>query len=323
MNTITRETKVKVQDNVKEAIAWLEKEHPRGVELVYIDYRDHFEPETLQKVLKEEDFDLDPDDGSYESVQEILKNYREDIEADELSDEVEEAMSEWLYDHNESNPIKDLLRNTGYELFYIETSDYAENLDDKKQEKEIIKKYAKTPAEKKEIEYVLHNQFYNAPISFYFYASPLSVYNAIYNSTEKYITVKGTYFSTIDRVQGSNWLGNNGIFNLTILREDFIKNIYLDKAKGNGYSWDHIAGQTGYDEAEIGTSKTIAKNSILLKPETSEAQKREQELQEHWDKTKTCTFGDMNWNRHKGEKPYSNNYPYGNKCETCGTFWID
>ena len=35
-----------------------------------------------------------------------------------------------------------------------------------------------------------------------------------------------------------------------------------------------------------------------------------------------CTAGDMNMLRHR-DVYYINNYPCGNKCPHCGTFWID
>ena len=326
MKTETRQTKVRIQDSVADALEWLKSEYSKGVELIYIDYRDQYEDiAQLQSVLKGTDDTFYDDDGSYETISTIIREYSEsgDGEAFELSEEVQEAMREWLQNNDTSNPVRDLLKNTGDQLFYIETEDYTNEGSDPAQLKELIKKYAKTPAQKKEIAYVLNNQFYGAPVSFYFYASPLDVFEVIHQKKSKYITITGAYFTTIDRVQGSNWIGENAVFNLTIPREDFIKNFYCDKAKGNGYSWDSIAGQTGFDEASIGTDSIIQKDTISLKPETSEAQKREQRLQENWDKTKKCTFGDMNWNRHTGRKEYSNNYPCGNTCEDCKTFWID
>lgn len=35
-----------------------------------------------------------------------------------------------------------------------------------------------------------------------------------------------------------------------------------------------------------------------------------------------CTFGDMNYKRHRDVR-YSNEYPAGCRCPHCGTFWID
>ena len=35
-----------------------------------------------------------------------------------------------------------------------------------------------------------------------------------------------------------------------------------------------------------------------------------------------CSAGDMDINRHRGVY-YDNNFPCGNRCPHCGTFWID
>lgn len=331
---ITKTKNISVQDDIKHAIAWLKKEYPRGVDLIYVDYRDCFEDETkLQTVLKEGYYD---DELMWESehstIRDIIANYTKKgyVDFQEISEEVEEAMGNWLMEHDTSDALVSLLKNTGNKLFYIETEDSTESYDSMEKEEYqdqiagLMKKYAKTDEEKKEISRVMGEQFYGAPVSFYFYADVMDVFASLHRQKGKYIEVKGAYFSTIDRVQGSNWLGDNGIFTLTIPKEDFIKNVYLDKAKGNGYGWDSIAGQTGYDEATVTCTDKKAEGTVFLESTaTSEAQAREARLQENWDKTGKCTLGDMNWDRHTGKKAYRNEYPCGNTCEDCGTFWID
>jgi len=321
MQTATK--KIKIQDSEVEAIKWLEEEYPRGIELTYIDYMDRFEDaKELEGVLKLGYFDGGDDwlvDGQYESVQGVIRNYRDEIGVD-LSDEVQEAMSDWLFDHDTSDPVMGLLRNTSRQLCYIETPDHSE--EDKSNAGQLLKKYGKTAEQRADIKYVLSNQFYGAPVSFYFYADMERLFDAINRGKGKYIRVEGAYFSTIDRIQGSNWLGQEAIFALTIPRKDFVEALFLDKAKGNGYGWDEIAGQAEYDDAEVFATDTNKRGSILLAPEISEDQKREARLQKHWDEVGECTFGDMNFSRHK-DKPYRNEYPCGNKCVKCGTFWID
>lgn len=321
---ITATKEIQVQNNTIEAIEWLKKEYSRGIDLVYVDYSDAYEDmATLQDVLKtggdeNQDWQFDM---QHETILEVIKNYQEEIKADELSEEVQEAMREWLFEHDVSNPTKQLLKNTGNKLFYIDTVDYSE--EDKKNWKKLKVKYGKTEEQKKEIDYVINEQFYGAPISFYFYANPFDVFDAIHNNNNKYIVINKAYFSTIDRVQGSNWLGEKAIFKIVIPKDNFIENFFVDRAKGTGYGWYDMSGQSDYAEASIFVSKTKSKDAILIKTETTEAQKREKLLQDNWDKTHKCMRGDMNWNRHVGDKPYKNEYPCGNTCETCGTFWID
>lgn len=320
------------KDDPKEMIKWLEKQYPNGIDLTYINYNDVFEEmETVEKVLKGQDEDTFEwfFENQFESIATVQREYEEEHDIEELSETWQEIMREWLYEHDTSDPIKDMLKNTGDKLFFIETTDESESYqyaDDQetwdKHVNDIIKKYAKTPEQEKEIKYVLGNQFYGAPISFYFHCSLTDMYDAL-GKEEKYITVHGAYFSTIDRGQGSNWLGENAVFDIQIDKDVFIENLMLDDNKSNGYGWNSIAGQTSYDTAGITVDNKRDKDILLIEPEMSVDMKREKELQENWDKTGTCTKGDMKWERHKGEKPYSNDYPCGNTCETCGTFWVD
>lgn len=339
MKTITKETKV-LQPTPDEAIKWLQDNHANP-QLVYIDYRDELDAQQLQEVLKygylnDENWIYESQD---ESIDYIMREYikeiessGDDIEEVELTDDTRDAMRQWLQDNDTSDIYKQLLRNTGDKLFFISTTTElypAGELNEQEREaqfKMLYKKYGNTEEQKKEIRNAINNQFYQEMLSFYFYVSPQDIYKIIHGeNSDKYITIKGAYFSTIDRSQGSNWLGDEAIFDITLTREAFIDNLYLDRAKGNGYSWYEIAGQSDYDEASISTSATKKHGYTLIEAETGEAQKREQRLQAQWDKIRTCKAGDYdkNWNRHKGDRPYRNEYPCGNKCETCGTFWID
>lgn len=328
MKTETKETIVNIQDDKNHAINWLKSEYPRGVDLIYIDYRDNLSAEQLQEVIKNGYMEDESWlwDSQYDTINEIIANYRKENDIDTIEQEVIDEMRDWLTENDTSTPTKDLLKNTRNHLFYFETEDeFFVNPDeeDTKKNDEVIKKYAKTEEQEKEIHSTFNESFYNANISFYFYADALELYKAIHESKEKYIIIDGAYLSTITRGNGSNWLGDKAVFKIAVEREELIKNMYSDEAKGNGYGWRDIAGQSRYDEATLYSLDTPKEDTLIVEPETSEEQKRETRLQENWDKTKTCTRGDMNWNRHKGQKTYSNNYPCGSTCETCGTFWID
>lgn len=318
-----------LQDDIEHAIDWLKLNYPKGVDLVYTDYRDCLEDgNTIEEIFKngyQEDESWIWESQDY-SIADIIENYQKEFEIDMIDDEVVEEMRMWLQENDTSTPMEDLLNNTGSKLFYIETVDevYASSgtceEDYQKQKKEMIQKYAKTEEEKKEIEYIFSETFYDAPVSFYFYADVSDIYNAIHKEKGEYITVDGAYFSSVDRVQGSNWIGNKGIFKISMKRQDFIDNFYADNAEGNGYGWGSIAGQTGYDEAGVYTEDVAS--GLIIETDTSEAQKREKNLAENYAKTGKCTFGDMNYSRHKNTV-YENNYPCGSRCKDCGTFWID
>jgi hypothetical protein len=316
-------------------IQWLENEYPRGVELIYIDYRDNLDAKSVQEAIKEGYLDMDwQGDSQYESIRYIKEEYEKENSV-ELTDEEYDEFSNWLCEHDTSDPLTQLLKNTGDMVFYVETT--TETLDSNGTEPEewqahivdLQKQYARTDEQRKEITHTLNEQFYGSRVSFYFKLSPLDLFNTLHGKDSDkgdIVIIKNAHFGTVDRIQGSNWLGTQGIFTLAIPKKDFIDNIYADKA-GAGYSWDEIAGWTsdGYEDATIYPQKTgdkLPDDCVAPTTETSGSAKRELELAKKWNDTHTCTFGDMNIKRHKNT-PYINNFPCGNKCETCGTFWID
>ena len=59
----------------------------------------------------------------------------------------------------------------------------------------------------------------------------------------------------------------------------------------------------------------------IVESETNKLLEQEKKYNDTWKKGE-CTFGDMDITRHKNT-PYQNDFPCGNKCTSCGTFWID
>jgi len=313
------------------------------MDLVYIDRGDSMDENTdgLASMLREGGlYDTHSDwiaDAQYEGAQYIVEEYEktlEDREDDEDREDENRDMREWLYEMDTSTPEMDLLRNTSNKLFFINTPDGFEkhshlnedgNYCDGNNAKTLIKKYARTGEQTKEIQDTCDESFYDAPASFYFSADPSDVYRGLWgegNEGAKYIQIDGAYFGTVDRSCGSNWLGQNNCFKIVIPRECFLANVYMDEEKGTGYGWGDIAGRSGYDEAGICAVNTKKHGYLKIEGTTSPAQLREKALADKWSREKVCTAGDMNINRHK-EKPYSNVYPCGNRCTACGTFWID
>lgn len=306
---------------------WLTKEYPYGVELEYVDYQNDLDPDHIQELIKTGNIEDSWDwfiEQRDQYTDDIIKEYEKDNNI-KTNNEEKEFITEWCQNNDTSNSMKQLLKNSGHQLFYINTIDFLE--EDKSNCKQIIKKYGHTKEEKKDINFVLFEQSYDAPISFYFYADPQDVYDAIYKSKSAFIAIDGAYFSTISRDQGSNWLGKKGIFRIAIPKKNFIANVFLDEAKGTGYGWGEIAGPSydSYTEAGIfnSTAKLIKQHKYqIIKTEITEEQIQEQRFAKKWAETGECSFGDMNIKRHK-DISYENNYPCGNKCNTCGTFWID
>lgn len=99
------------------------------------------------------------------------------------------------------------------------------------------------------------------------------------------------------------------------------KNIFLEKTIK--YNWTYSIAGMVRDWCES-TGVEFSKRKMRRKVETSEINKlleQEKKYNESWKKGE-CTFGDMDITRHKNT-PYQNDFPCGNKCTSCGTFWID
>ncbi len=260
----------------KLALDTLKKDYPHGFDLVYVDYRDSFREniDELERLLKE-GYSQGADDWYFESmwegedyvITELSKTTGIDKEVLWSDDDIRDYIRE-----NDTSDIEgDLLRNTGKMLFFIETRDYSSlysNIDEKLGRREvarIVKRYSKNDFQGREIINNLLEQMYEAPISFYFYLDCKKVYDIIYKEVGEYIAIDGAYFSTIERAIGSNWLGDNACFKIILKREDFIKNVYLDEAKGNGYGWGDIAGQDRYEEAGIFTTDRQKNGYLRIK----------------------------------------------------------
>lgn len=321
------------------AIAWLESEHPHGVDLAYVDYRDSLRenPNAIGDIMREgysETIDEGYGDARSESESEIARAYADSIEmhVSELSDETTSAMQDWISEHDTSDVERALLRNTGSMLFFMETGMQYDKDDiirggfyegSNTNEQALVKAYARTEEQTKEIETACRESFYSAPASFYFYADVEDVVKAV-REAKKYVQIDGAYFATVDRVQGSNWLGDRACFTLAVPTEAFTGGLVrLDEEKGTGYGWGQIAGATGYDEAGVIACDEPKSDALHIVPEESEDARIERERAEHWEKTKTCTHGDMNMKRHAGTLDYKNDYPAGTTCSACRTFWID
>ena len=327
---------ITIQDNAKEAIAWLESEYPRGIDLIYIDYRDSIEdPKKREEILQtpEEAYEIIDGnswtgDAQYETINEIEKNYKNKIEAEELTEEVSEAMRDWCFEHDTSDPVKDLLKNTRDEYMYYDTGLSFESLEyGNDQDKDIIKR-VKTIAKKLKIDYEKHAKGLRLMVDQAYYGGQLVVLfeNNIGNfmTDAKYIEFyKNAEICLMDRGSGS---GDHTKINETLLFEFKRENIHTDKGD-NGYSYSgDVCGLVG-GIMNDGVLTNKKDNLKVIKITTNEQRKEQREREARyiasWNNGKgKCTFLDMNMERH-ASTPYRNDYPCGSKCSICNTFWID
>lgn len=310
-------------------IEWLEKEYPKGIELNYVDYRDY-----IEDAKKREELLQNPDDA-YEilncydwladeqsnSINEIERQYLN--ENPELTEEERDKFQEWCIEHDTSDVISELIKNCPSEYMYYDTGVFIPEFTDEKEFEKTLKIIAKTL----KIDLQKHFEALRLMLSQASYGGQLVILfeNKIANFIQdtKYIRFNDkAEVCIMDRTNGS---GDSVKLNEPLLFEFNRKNLHLDKGD-NGYSYsDDVCGLVGNIMNDgVLTNKKSGKVIKTKTNEEREAQrKREAGFIAKWNNGRgSCSFGDMNIKRHKST-PYRNDYPCGNKCESCGTFWID
>ena len=98
-------------------------------------------------------------------------------------------------------------------------------------------------------------------------------------------------------------------------------NLFVDSQVHYSYA-NEICGMSNEwcDSTRWETGMKPSKGSILTS-KMAEHQLQEAEYEKTFRAGK-CTFGDMNYTRHRNTL-YINEFPCGNKCPHCGTFWVD
>lgn len=224
--------------------------------LVYVDYRDAFNDDTIAKFINsndpsilDESIDEWSMDNKYDSCMAIIKEtYNDDekavIEALELSDELRYAIEE----RDNGNPLKDMLRNARAHFCYVdilpaETEGCIESYQYTDNPELEYKKIAKASGlsmkeDRKDIEELYHNgaSFSISPLVWFFSLSPLDYYDALMaqykigkDSIE--VTLHGPGLAIRDHCNGAG-------HSIDTTRKVVVKlsDIKSDEA-GNGYSF--------------------------------------------------------------------------------------
>jgi hypothetical protein len=333
----------KIEFTVEQAIALL----PKKVSLTYIDYDDNLDDQQdlVQKMIINNESWNDELEGCFweqeaYSVREILKELKSDIE-NELSefddDEVEEFLIQFMddnedelrdaiYDRNDSDPIGDLLKKSEFNAFY-DTGYYMEDgswsWNKWRQDKEIgaIKKHLgiKGKVFDEQIRNIVQNASYGGNLEVYFNMDrPMDFMNG---KDYKSIVFTDVSLGVVNHGNGSGYVEDEIAceIKLPFVRE----NIILEKTVK--YNWSYqIAGMCRHwqntnvelCEDEVLGGTTIEVSDVVALKE------REIKLNKTFNDG-GCTHGDMDINRHRNVG-YQNTPPMcGNKCPSCGTFWID
>ena len=322
---------------------------PDYVNLYYADYRDSLggHEDLLQKCisnnsmypLSETIFDWwDYPEGIY------LDEIRGKMEADDLEDvyeECEEEIKEWLWNHDKSTPIEDLLRNTSslnaYYSLGVEVDGWHEAFmcqpwcDETDAQKAYKIRSAlgikKGTPEADKIMNIVLNANYGGNVRIYFemqkfqnYISGNEYDEASNKQDFKSIQFKGGFMVAVwNPCEGAGYFKKIELnLNVPFIRDNlFISG--MDK-----YSIERSCGMCSdwlskTDEPTCLLTKAKNKKKVA-RSANADNLKREAELTKIF-KAGGCTAGDMDMSRHR-DVYYDNNVPCGHHCPHCGTFWI-
>lgn len=269
--------------------------------------------------------------GSY--IDEIQKELtKEDYELNE--DDVDE-LRDWLHDNDTSDPVSDLLKNTGkISMFYslglevegwhsgfmcapYRNSSYA-------QEAYKIRRILGVKKDTKEaelIDSIVRNASYGGELRIYF---SLDLEEAISGEPDKdfkQVQFKGRYVVAV-----YNSSEGSGDFEYMELDRTFpFTRDNLFTSVSDRYSLENCFGMCGDWLDKIGepmmSIHPLKKKSTINKSENAARLAKEIEYNRVF-KAGGCSAGDMDIRRHR-DVYYDNNFPCGNHCPHCRTFWID
>lgn len=320
---------------------------PEYVSLYYVDYRDDLHDSRdgmklmSQCLAKNNLYPLsesvcdwwDNPEGYY--IDEMQKAMEADgIEWDnEWIDDIREA----LWNKDESEPVNDLLRNTGaVNMFYslnVEVDGWHEAAfcTPWRGDSEVMAAYKLRRALKiqkgtkaaEQIKSIVANAPYGGDVRIYFSAELKDMLSNEYGEGEDFKTIhfKGTFAVALyNSLEGSGDYEEIELDltlpfdrdNLAISDSDRYS---LESCFGMCYDW-----LRGTDVPKLSHEAYGKKKS---KKPSKAAQMREQEAEyDRVFKAGGCTLGDTDFRRHR-DVYYVNNFPCGHYCPHCGQFWVD
>ena len=328
----------------------IEKYMPSYVHLYYVDYRDNLRDNTdlLQSCitknnlypLSENVFDFwdYPECYYYE---EIRKAMREDG-IEDLFDELRDEIDEYLYEHDDSDPVRDLLRNTGdvtcfYDLGVEVDCGWHEAVFCTPWRNETVASCAykvrrklgiqKGTPEAKQIYNICANATCGGTLRLYFKADVESLI-----SGDNYLNAEDKQDFQQIRFKGKVAVAvynpNQGAGDFDYIDIDCTLPFLRDNlaiSKVDKYHLEDCFGMCGdwlnKCVTPILSVEPLKKKKTLKKSKISEDRKREAEYDAVF-KAGGCTPGDMDITRHR-DVYYDNTFPCGMRCPHCGTFWVD
>lgn len=314
---------------------------PKRTSLYYVDYNDSLDDhlDLLQECIENGEYDTlysAIDDWYIDSpcyaFEYLDKELADDIcrkfdigDAEEIMEEYEQEIRDEYYNRDDSDVLKDLLRNTGKQtMFYdtgieIDSDSWQWNREKIAKTRNFIKKSLKIKCSKRQnrlIDTMLCQASYGGSLVIYFYDDV----SDFIETTQNTITFKNPVIAIIDTVNGSGdhcELGKVGEIEMPFNRE----RIRLCKTIKYSYTFSVCGMYSDWCEDTIVGLKDTVITKVLGESALSLKLQKDAKYSEVF-KSGSCSFGDVDFNRHRNVI-YRNDYPAGHTCKDCGTFWID
>jgi len=320
----------------------IEKLLPKTTSLYHVDYTDSLNEhiDILQECISNNNFDALHDninewyiDSPSYAFQYLYKELLSDIcnefsieedVAEEIMEDFEDRIRDHYYNVDDSNVLKDLLRNTENLIAHYDTDYYMESGSWNWNDAEIrlerikIKQFLglKSSYYDDAIDMMIQQASGGGQLNIYF---NMDVEDFIYN--EKNTIVFSNYqIGIVNHYEGSGDILEVEIKNDLKLPLN-LKNIFLEKSIK--YNWTYsIAGMVSdWCDSTLYSFSDDSLEKVIEDSDQNGLNKQEKAYKETFNNG-GCILGDMDISRHR-KVNYINDYPCGNKCSDCGTFWID
>lgn len=315
---------------------------PSRVSLYYVDYQDDLdEHEDLQqKCLKDNSlvslYEKADDWFSEQEIQncgEELDSIREKMSEDgceEKFDAHEDEIRDLLYERNVTDPVTDLIGNTSTtNMFYslgVEIDGYHDSwCGGYRGESEAMACYKIRRALKLKkgqfddrISELVQNATYGGELRIYFNA----MFNELVSDEDKDFKTIRFHGDVVVAVADSH---NGSGFDTTLPLDITIPfnrdNLFVDSQVHYSYA-SEVCGMCHdwCDSTRWELGMKSVKKAIKSSKMAAHVQQEAQYAATF--KAGGCSAGDMKMSRHRGVY-YDNNFPCGNHCPHCGTFWVD
>lgn len=316
---------------------------PASVDLYHVDYMDDLSEhldlinKCVQKnniyPLSEAVFDWwdCPEKYYMEEIQKNMNKAGFGYIFDDYFDEIQE----WLWDHDTSTPIKDLLRNTRNQVYFydlgIEVDGWHEAFlcrpwrgeSEAAASAKIRRKLgiAKDSLMANRISSIVANASYGGHLRIYFECDLMDLLN-LNGKDYRSITFKGKYnVAVYDPISGS---GDYEPIELNCTFRFNRQNLFMSCKDADRYTLEDCFGTCSdwcSDCDAPSLSMASSRKGVCKTSSTAALSAKEAEYDRVF-KAGGCTYGDTDIRRHRNVT-YINEFPCRNECPHCGQEWID